>query len=367
MRLFVFAILALSLAVLFGCSSAPPAVNDTANLTNQTVDQTCSGPVCGIDGKAYPTDCEAAKANVTIAYAGDCKAVQPLCEDSDGGMKPDTPGTVSLGDRNSSDSCISQSDLEEFFCDSGQIANLTIPCGGGKKCDSGACVPYTAPPAQNQTNTTIPSGCIGPPVSDTSVSGNVSNNGTIFKDVCVDFKTVKDYFCQEGSLKSENHECEPGYGCNLGRCELQLPICTDSDNGNDTSVRGTTMVVKGMATIFKETDSCLDQGTITEYACLANNSASTEEIRCQSGTKCFDGRCIRSKCSETDDGIDITHKGETTSIVSGSKVTETDTCADPKNIREYYCYGDEIRDDVLSCGKGYYCDFELDRCQLGSE
>jgi hypothetical protein len=193
--------------------------------------------------------------------------------------------------------------------------------------------------------------------------GSATYNGTVFQDTCAEFTEVTDYFCRDGKLVSENHECDPGYGCVGGVCELQVPACSETDAGNDTSVRGTTTVVKGLATVSDQTDECVDQGTLIENYCLTDGTAASQEMLCPSGKRCADGRCVKSRCSETDGGIDPYHGGVT---ASGDQKF-TDTCVNEHAITEYYCYGDEIRDERISCGPGYFCDTGNSECMEGSE
>lgn len=316
------------------------------NISNETPappPRNCTGPVCGSDGNNYATDCNALDAGVAVLYRGEC-IVEENCTDTDGGVDQNTAGTASKGNETHSDYCLDADQLIEYTCLSNAITLTTISCGEGKECRDGLCFELPTPE--------VPSGCNGPVADDIYKKEQVSLNGSVYSDVCVDFKTVKDYYCEDNSLKSINHECPPGYGCSDGQCNPLSYECTETDGGNDSSVRGKTTVTRGLFISFDKWDECIDDGLLTEYYCLLNGTAASQDIECPSGKKCDNGRCIRSDCSETDDGLDIYEVGTTELGASES----TDECLNDEEITEYYCYGDDIRSKTKDCGTGYRCD-----------
>jgi hypothetical protein len=83
-----------------------------------------------------------------------------------------------------------------------------------------------------------------------------------------------------------------------------------------------------------------------------NNDSVAKNITCKSGTRCASGRCIKSACSDTDDGIDFTIEG----TASANSVEMTDECINRHVLREYYCYGNGIVSVDEDCGSGMVCD-----------
>lgn len=350
-------LLILGAVIVVGCLNPEQPQNQTnlTNITNETnatpPEPVCAGPVCGTDGVTYETDCIAQYAGISVLYEGACVE---NCTDSDGGPDPEAAGTVIKGDASFYDYCIDDDQLAEYVCTDNAPELVTINCGEGKMCSRDHCIPK--PPDLNVTLE-----CVGPSQVDVLVNDSVSYNNTIYKDYCVEFDVVKDYFCKNNKPEAINNECPSGYGCLFGRCEKQYMQCTDSDGGNDTSKRGRVMVIKGLNTLSDKWDECIDAVTVREYYCSETNATASEDIDCGSGFKCFEDRCMESKCSETDGGLNIYKKGTTTA----GEEEFTDECVDDHEIREYYCYGDEIKLKVEHCGPGYICNAESYRCVEG--
>ena len=336
---------------LFG-SSNPSNTTGLNNSQNGSVNQTtpavsdCLGPVCGADQQTYATDCEALLAKVAVLYPGECK-VEPTCMDTDDGIKPETAGTVTKGNETHADYCLDASQLIEYSCLDNKITMASITCQNGKECKDGACVVKVEPKPPE-----IPSGCTGVSAPNVSRSDSITFNGSSYSDICVDYRTVKDYFCKDNSISSVNHECDEGSGCQDGRCiKLQLS-CTDSDYGNDTTVKGQVIQSRGLLSSLSEWDSCKDEATLNEYDCGADNEIVLSVIDCGSGRKCANGRCVRSKCSEDDNGNDIYETGTTT--VDGG-VEYRDSCIGDNTVREYFCHADDAWSDDIVCPSNYTC------------
>jgi len=356
MRGYIFLIvLGLFLA---GCTQPTPPVNDTNGSQTPPVEE-CIGPVCGVDGNTYATDCEAGLAGVEVDYRGECMPGE-ACTDSDGGMEPEIFGTAQKGAGSSPDSCDADGKLLEYSCGDAGIMQTAYDCGENRSCSEGRCV--TEEPQPPPENETPPAGCQGPSEADVLVASTTTVGGTVYKDECIEFMVVKDYYCKGGKVEAINHECPAGYGCNMGKCEYQTFSCSETDGGMDPAVKGRTLVIKGMNVPFDEIDVCVDTATLKENFCNADGTGSSEEIDCGSGNKCYLGKCVDSDCSETDDGMDIYKKGTTTM----DEEEYEDYCLDDYEIREYYCYGDEIKDKLAMCGQGYICSHNMDKCIEGS-
>ncbi len=346
--------------VLAGCIQQTVEPVDETNETPVAVaPKDCFGPVCGVDGRTYETDCLAGEMGVAVAYTGEC--IKPeICEDSDGGINLAEAGTVTKGENALDDYCGEDGKIYEYSCRENEILLSAMDCPDGTACLEGACVSVAV---ENQTNATdnVTARCLGPNETDVYTYEVTVFQGIDYEDVCVTATVVKEYYCQNDSLKSINHECPGAYECRDGACMEMEKFCSETDDGANLGKRGNINVVRGINTILDEWDECVDDGSVNEWYCAENGSAILEEMWCGSGKKCKDGRCVNSNCSETDFGFNITVRGE----AEGNGDTEKDYCIDDERLREYYCYGDRIISESVICPEGYIC--EVGACIVEDE
>ncbi|MBD3209811.1 hypothetical protein GF318_00330 [Candidatus Micrarchaeota archaeon] len=360
----VLLLLVVSGLLISGCISEETENNVTniTNITNITDNQTedneseveCGGPVCGGDGNTYETDCEAIDAGVAVLHYGPCEVEQP-CVETDNGIELEVRGTVSKGNESNTDYCVDSRQLVEYACLDNDMEMATFSCGEDRECVDGACVEAEEPEPP-------PAGCAGPTEAGIYSRNSVIYNGSTYQDVCIEADVVKDYYCRDNKLESVNTQCPVKYGCTEGKCVELTYECTDGDNGTYIFDRERVVGTRGHVAIFDHWDECVDGGMVKEYFCRENNTAAFQEIECGSGYKCVNGRCVESECSETDGGLDY-FKGGITKVEGRDREYE-DKCFTDYEIREYYCYGDDVEYKETKCPKGYIC---LDyRCVEGS-
>ncbi|MBU0591208.1 MAG: hypothetical protein ABIJ10_01430 [Candidatus Micrarchaeota archaeon] len=331
---------------------------------------------------------------------GQCiQNAQVSCSDSDNGLSYYTSGTVTVGSSPYSDSC-DGANLIEYHCVNGNVANSSYSCPSGYSCSGGRCTDRTC--TDNEASQSM--------YSSGTTTVTTSSGSNSYTDSCSDASTVREYSCDDNNLKTEyltcsagytcadgvcysstgcydtdgegtaarysrgtvyyNYEsyvdycssdslvveyacsgslvshstmsCSSGYECRSGRC-VSINECDDSDGGMDYYEQGTAEY----GTDDME-DYCVDENTVREYYCAADDDIDSTTFDCPAGYECSGGECVDEDaphgavtCSDSDGGQnDYTHVG-TASLSDGSE-SETDDCGAWDILTEYYCDGNEI-------------------------
>ncbi|MDO8553933.1 MAG: hypothetical protein Q7S22_03950, partial [Candidatus Micrarchaeota archaeon] len=320
-----------------------------------------------------------------------CVASQNFCTDGDGGSNYFIRAAVQIKNPARgfpeatirTDECI-DGRLREYSCDNSNpvdpiLTGTILDCPNGKICSNGACVTAEVQPTE-EFCTGIQEGNLDPTVKDGVVSGTRPiggiGEGQLQADTCTANDKVKEFFCRGTTADSITNFCANGTTCQDGACVTNIPIpgntpfCSDSDNGDDKSIKGTISygVLNANRNAIQNTtfiDSCTPTGKVLEYYC-DGNSKIEHEVDCVSGQTCSDGACVAPQinprvnpggatCQDSDD-LSIYIKGENIALNANNVLeTKSDYCIDQKTITEYYCSNGERRVQQKQCTADYIC------------
>ena len=256
------------------------------------------------------------------------------CIDTDGGINDYVKGTVTYYGKKYTDGCSHYFSkvITEYYCDNGRVKSETHSCPPDYTCQDGVCKSVPTPPT-----------CIDTDGGENYyVKGTVTYNGKKYTDECDPRYThcirsrvksgggsvdghasmpyticgaVKEYYCENGAVKSKTRICGSCHRCQDGACSgvsvcnhngicegyygenscvcpsdcSKEPSCTDSDGGKNYYVKGTVTFESndGSKTY---TDECSSSSNLMEFYCK-NKIVQSQQITCPSGYTCQDGAC----------------------------------------------------------------------------
>ncbi len=143
--------------------------------------------------------------------------------------------------------------------------------------------------------------------SSTTTGGIVTYGQDRLIDFCKDATTVIEFVCENNVPKKIYPSCLPGR-CDQGKC-VEIPPpgptvplertatrndCTETDNGQDSLVPGTTTLTTtfndGTRESYDSRDTCIDDTHVREYYCITGGISSTP-ITCP--YRCMSGACTQ--------------------------------------------------------------------------
>ncbi|MFA5108595.1 MAG: hypothetical protein WC492_03640 [Candidatus Micrarchaeia archaeon] len=220
------------------------------------------------------------------------------------------------------------------------------------------------------------------------VSKSLIGNHTvdIKYDTCKDEYTLYEYDClANGSIIKYEIPCPSG--CLNGACKPQETVsgCTDSDDGLNYAIRGTTITSNGEV----EEDRCNNAQNVEEFYCKPDGTIGEYGYSCSQGYKCVDGACIlrdaanckqyaepcgtvygtccssyvcangvcltaseATRCTDTDGGNVPTVYG-VLNLPTG--FVGADYCLSNGKLVEFYCTADNYAVMETACASGYVC------------
>ncbi|MEM3364248.1 MAG: Kazal-type serine protease inhibitor family protein [Candidatus Micrarchaeia archaeon] len=280
-----------------------------------------------------------------ICDDGACKSNS--CQDSDG-KDIYTPGKAFVRGVEYTDSCISSTEIKEYYCEGSNLQMFTKKCPAGYNCYGGACV-------------NLSSTCYDTDVGqEIYVSGDViyqypTGYFTTYRDECIDSYRVRDYYCtSKGDVDYVIQHCPAGYVCSLGKCVResdadgqQYIYCYDTDGGNYPKIYGELLYGNS-----KYSDTCNSFERLTEYYCTSPYSFNYQTYTASNYQECWNGKIwdgIYCVDPDKEDGDGSIFKRST---VTRGHQARTDQC-DGDYVIEYSCTTyNQITNTRVRCTQG---------------
>ncbi len=251
--------------------------------------------------------------------------VSTTCSETDGGDVDSVKGITKLKQNvlvkeTKTDSCIDEDNipidesdiLKEYYCESNAIKEADHAC----VCEDGVCTAYYAQSADTRPKIT---------------------------SAAQDITITKTY-------KKESQIAQAAKETSI----IATLGCIDSDKGKTYGEQGTANDGSTSGT-----DVCRTDGKLREYYCDENDDVQEEVISCASGEVCSSGACItKGTCTDSESTFNMYAAGRVVGVWSTTGVSGewTDSCANSKEVNEYYCREDGYAFSSLEeCPSGYAC------------
>lgn len=298
------------------------------------------------------------------------------CKDSDNGKNEYLKGTAALYKDGKlatefTDYCPSKSQYVEYYCKYDEMdkeyeigSTPNTNCLEGYHCLDGACVKNPVVTPKTTCSNDVDGYNIYKKGYVMVTDSSLPNESPYYYDTCYDGNTVVETLCKDAqTYGSQAEKCPQGYSCSDGACvKLLQPVCKDSDNGKSVTVKGTVTTYDSNGKLSdSSTDSCPNAYVAIEYYC-SGNSKLMEQISCPPGLKCSQNSCIKTTCTDSDNGKNPTIYGETIVKFSDGQLygINQDKCADPVTqktlVYEFSCTDDGWYDaKLINCPDGLVC------------
>ncbi|NYZ74421.1 hypothetical protein H0O00_04725 [Candidatus Micrarchaeota archaeon] len=272
---------------------------------------------------------------------GACIPLNRACSDTDSddplrkGTATQYGGGVVISTK--TDYCLDNITRNEYYCEGSGIKNSSVACPAGTYCLTGACVPL----------------CKDNDGEDEKKASSVSDAAGIHYDYCIDDLMLAEYICEGGKAATVSTSC--GAFCLDGRCYDRSELTCRESGGNATLKAGDEVVETG-------NDTCLDYATAIDYRCISNRieffyeECGDDELCDKGDCKPINGTgCHDMDADEGDDDIFSASQVVLTTNDSIDRI-KSDYCTNDAIVAEFYCEGEYVRTDFLSCPTDYRCE-----------
>jgi len=347
--------------------------------------------------------------------AGACVQMGRVCTDSDSANQSQVGITTLYGGgvviSTKEDYCVNSSTVMERDCANGSIVSVPLACPRGAYCYGASCVPLCQqmPPLAGDRPWVLANGtaygnrclsngtlqeysCQGNAlVSGVKDCGNYCYEGKCLADsevscrresygvdmlkgsdvianvvnLCLDFRTAKDFLCDNNRVASVYKACGDNELCQSGTCvQITGPGCYEM-NGEDVHEKSGVAITAG-SYIFTESENyCFNDRVLGQYTCNGTDRK-FDYVTCPDDEKCSDGVCVYNyTCSETA-AVPLVSPGGV-SLHEGTRLvrSEKDMCtSDPSTVQQVSCdESGRIAYALVKCPAGTRCDSSSGVCK----
>jgi len=171
----------------------------------------------------------------------------------------ENPGEVSIGDEATQDQCVNDNVILEAYCDAqGRISQKRANCPEGYVCRTEDNQAYCV----EETIEEGTSSCVGPERNNLNVGilATTTYQGESYTDECVG-NNVKEYYCENGRMRSKVSACLGLTECNNGVCVSNAALNPSVSNSLESQIQSLQDTIADLLSRIEALESAMNSNT----------------------------------------------------------------------------------------------------------